>query len=223
MKSQTQMLLAVMLGCTVAAAVVVRRHLSPAPVPEAMNVPPPAPAPEVAVTPTEKPAPLPVRPQTHRPIEPPIASADTTPAPEPAKKAAPIAPAKRPPVAANSKAANNTAGAAGAPKPPRDLANPDARVALSFVGADPIAEQVWATAINDPSVPEHERSDLIEDLNEDGFPDPKNVTMDDVPLIVSRINLIEQMAPSAMDDVNAAAFAEAYKDLNNMLVKLARN
>ena len=91
-----------------------------------------------------------------------------------------------------------------------------ARQALSFVGIDPDAEAVWADAINDPSRTAHERQDLIEDLNEDGFPDPKHVTAADLPLIESRLALIEQFAPDAMDDVNAAAFAEAYKDLVNM-------
>jgi hypothetical protein len=97
------------------------------------------------------------------------------------------------------------------------LAAPDARVALSFVGSDPQAQVVWMNAINDPNVPADERKDLIEDLNEDGFPDPHHITNDDIPLVLSRIDLIEQMAPYAMDDVNAAAMGEAYKDLTNML------
>src|SRR5262249_38670621 len=97
-----------------------------------------------------------------------------------------------------------------------------ARQALSFVGADPMAEAVWAQAINDPNLSAHDRKDLIEDLNEDGFPDPKNITQDDLPLIVNRLALIEAMAPDAMDDTNAAAFAEAYKDLANMLTKLSQ-
>jgi hypothetical protein len=93
---------------------------------------------------------------------------------------------------------------------------PIARQALSFVGADPDAENVWVQAINDPGTSAHDRQDLIEDLNEDGFPDPQHVTSDDLPLIESRIALIEQLAPDSLDDVNAAAFAEAYKDLINM-------
>jgi hypothetical protein len=105
------------------------------------------------------------------------------------------------------------------PKPPTD---PLPRLALSFVGVDGDAEMVWADAINDPGHPANERKDLIEDLNEDGFPDPKHVTANDLPLIVSRLMLIEQLAPSAMDDVNAAAFAEAYKDLVQMFDKAAR-
>jgi hypothetical protein len=131
---------------------------------------------------------------------------DATPAPAPAR------PAQR---------QRTTAGAADAPQPL--VPKPIARTALSYVGADQDAEEVWVNAINDPNRSADERKDLIEDLNEDGFPDPKNITQDDLPLIVSRLMLIEELAPDAIDDVNAAAFAEAYKDLANMLDRLARN
>ena len=88
-----------------------------------------------------------------------------------------------------------------------------------MVGADPAAEQVWIESINDPTISAHDRQDLIEDLNEEGFDDAKNLTPDDLPLIENRIVLIEQLAPDSMDEVNAAAFAEAYKDLINMHTK----
>ncbi len=105
-------------------------------------------------------------------------------------------------------------------KPP--IQDPLARLALSCVGADPEAEGVWLDAINNPDLPANERKDLIEDLNEDGFPDPKNLTPEDLPLIVSRIGLIEAYAANAMDEVNAAAFQEAYKDLVNMYARLVQ-
>ena len=95
-----------------------------------------------------------------------------------------------------------------------------ARAALGLVGADPQAEEVWFAAINDPNIPAKARQDLIEDLNEEGFEDPRHVTDDDLPLIYSRLALIEQLGPDAMDEVNAAAFAEAYKDLVNMVLRL---
>src|SRR5207248_687416 len=50
-----------------------------------------------------------------------------------------------------------------------------ARSALGLVGADEDAEEIWVSAINDPNRSSEERKNLIEDLNEDGFPDPKNV------------------------------------------------
>jgi hypothetical protein len=95
-----------------------------------------------------------------------------------------------------------------------------ARLALGFVGADPQAEEVWYEAINDPNTPPDARKDLIEDLNEEGFANPRQITEDDLPLIYSRIALIEQVAGDAMDDVNAAAFEEAYKDLVNMVARI---
>ncbi len=98
--------------------------------------------------------------------------------------------------------------------------DPDARVALSLVGADDEANLYWMRAINNPNLAAKERQDLIEDLNEEGFPDPKNVTADDLPLILSRMELIEELAPDAMDSVNADAFQEAYKDLVNMYLKV---
>ena len=101
-----------------------------------------------------------------------------------------------------------------APKEP--VRDPVAREALYFVGADPRAEEYWFEAINDPGLSAHERKDLIEDLNEDGLPDPKHPTPDDLPLIVSRIRLIEAVGMDAMDKVNADAFQEAYKDLVNL-------
>jgi hypothetical protein len=101
-------------------------------------------------------------------------------------------------------------------KPP--LQDPFARVALSAVGADPDAERYWYSAINDPTLSAHERQDLIEDLNETGLINPRQPTPEDLPLIVNRLALIEQLAPQAMDEVNLAAFQEAYKDLVNLLV-----
>ena len=96
------------------------------------------------------------------------------------------------------------------------ILDPAARRALRLVGADPEAEAYWLSAINNPEIPAEERKDLIEDLNEDGLSDPKNPSPDDMPLIWSRIELIEEIAPDAMDEVNAAAFAEAYKDLMHL-------
>lgn len=104
------------------------------------------------------------------------------------------------------------------PKPPAQ--DPGARAALSLVGADPTAEVVWASAINNPALPAQERQDLIEDLNEDGFSNKKHPTSADLPLIKARLSLIERLAPEAMDRTNAEAFAEARKDLADLLTKL---
>lgn len=179
---------------------------------------PVAAAPQVA----EAPAPTPAAPEPEpQPLPQPAAvdeapaapEAAASPIPQPPVTAQPIRPAQPP-----RKAAPAQPGDAQGPHP----AVPVARFALSFVGADAGAEAVWASTINDPTVPAEARKDLIEDLNEDGFPDPKHVTAADLPLIMNRMDLIEEMAPDSMDDVNAAAFAEAYKDLVNMMAKAVR-
>lgn len=96
------------------------------------------------------------------------------------------------------------------------IQDPLARAALAYVGVDWEAEMYWCEAINDPNLPPQERQDLIEDLNEDGLSDPKHPTLEDLPIIMSRLRLIELLAPEAMDTVNADAFLEAYKDLANL-------
>ena len=104
----------------------------------------------------------------------------------------------------------------------KNARNPIARKALAGVGSDPESERIWLEAINDPNLPANERQDLIEDLNEDGISNPSKPTQRDLPLIKSRISLIEQLTPSAMDQTNAAAFKEAHKDLVNMVDRMGR-
>ena len=99
------------------------------------------------------------------------------------------------------------------PKPP--LQDPTARVAMSFVGADPEAEAYWLEAIFDPSLPDREREDLMEDLNEEGLSDHKRPGPEDLPLIINRLALIEQIAPEA-DEFMLTHLQEAYKDLVNL-------
>jgi hypothetical protein len=122
--------------------------------------------------------------------------------------------------ATNTNASSQIVQATAAPQ--AGVRDPLARAALSRVGLDSEAESYWAAAINDPNLSEKEREDLIEDLNEVGFEDPKNPTLDELPLILNRLELIEEYAPFAMDDVNARSFAEAYKDLSNMYQRLTR-
>lgn len=97
---------------------------------------------------------------------------------------------------------------------------PLARLALTAVGADDFADQLWLHAINDPAIAADARKDLIEDLNQDGFADAKNPTRDDLALIEARLALIDALAPTAMDKTNADAFIEARKDLLAMHLRL---
>ena len=151
------------------------------------------------------------------PVGPPPAVQEAPP-PAPAPKPAPPPKATKDSNKARKAAAQKNQGRGKADPPPQDVL---AREALSFVGMDSDATAYWVEAINDPNLPAEERKNLIEDLNEDGLPDPKYPTMEDLPLITSRIRLIEQLVPDAMDQDNLDAFAEAYKDLLN-LADLAR-
>ncbi len=92
--------------------------------------------------------------------------------------------------------------------------------ALWYVGVDPEAEKTWMTAINDLNLPPDVRSDLIEDLNDEGYTDNSNPTKADLPLILARLELIERISAHAIDEVNAKAFEEAYKDLLELYVRL---
>ena len=156
------------------------------------------------VQPTPAPAPKPVVSEPSPPAN--IPAVETKPQIQPAP--ANVQPTPRPRIVASQ--GTPPANANGAQ-------DPTAREALSFVGADPDANDYWIGAINDPNLSANERKNLIEDLNEDGLSDPQNPGPDDLPLILNRIQLLEELAPSAMDQVNADAFAEAYKDLVNMV------
>ena len=94
-----------------------------------------------------------------------------------------------------------------------------AREALKTVGIDPVAEKVWFDVINNPETPAKDRKNLIEDLDTTGFKSHKYPTTEDIPLIQSRLMIIEKYASTAMDTVNAKAFQEAKRDLTKMLGK----
>jgi hypothetical protein len=98
---------------------------------------------------------------------------------------------------------------------------PFARVALNYVGADANANAFYVKAINDFGLSNDQRKNLIEDLNQDGFVDRKNLSITrDLPLIDNRLSIIQQLAPTTTDPVNAAALKEAYKDLVKMRERL---
>ena len=139
-------------------------------------------------------------------------TATTPPASTPASQSRPSKPLIAPPSASQA----DSAGSQPLKINGYVVQDPGARLALSFVGTDPDAEAYWGQAINNPNLPTEERKDLIEDLNEDGLSDPHHPTAGDMPIIAYRIQMIESMAPNAMDHANADAFAEAYKDLVNL-------
>lgn len=122
-------------------------------------------------------------------------------------------PAANAAVATSQTASNSAANSPRAKK--RELQDPLARDALSLVGADPAAEAYWLDAIYDSSLPDKEREDLMEDLNEDGLSDPKRPGPQDLPLILNRLAIIEELAPNA-DEFMLRHLGEAYKDLVNL-------
>lgn len=217
---------ALVVTCAVAYVAVVQLTSAPPPpigdveqvaavTPAETTPPPPPPVVEPAPTPELIPeAPVPT-PEVVVAVEaPPLESEPTPkPTPKPAKSgSSPSVPAK------SKKSGWSSPGDETEPLIPISIA----REALVFVGANPLAEDIWLTAINDPKMSAKARSNLIEDLNEDGFTNKKRPTVDDLPLIVSRINFIERHGPDSVDLVNMEAFLEAYKDLLNMYDRLTQ-
>ncbi len=100
------------------------------------------------------------------------------------------------------------------PRVPAIQKEPLARVALNYVGTSDRADQFYQSAIADPNLTPEARKNLIEDLNQDGFTNPKKLTPADLALVDRRIALIDRLAPgSTRDPIMSAAFAEARKDL----------
>ena len=149
---------------------------------------------------------------TTQPAAPAAGDATTAPPNPVPRSAPPPEPSKAAATTPGGVASANQGG--GPAKEP--LQDPLAREVLAFVGADPIAEEYWFAAINDPNLPAQERQDLIEDLNEDGLSDPKHPAPGELPLILNRLALIERIAPTAPDQVNADALQEAYRDLQQL-------
>jgi hypothetical protein len=158
-------------------------------------------------------------PQLERPVAP---TTETSPSPQPApvEKTVTMQPVTEPaPLAPKPKVQSQ----APTVKPPKEpLHDPDARDALALVGMDPAAEQYWMAAIYDTSLPDNEREDLMEDLNETGFADPGNLTADDLALIVNRLAIIDAVLANA-DDFMTPHLLEAQKDLVNMFGKASQH
>jgi hypothetical protein len=92
--------------------------------------------------------------------------------------------------------------------------------ALWYLGVDPAAERTWIRAINDLSLPAGVRSDLIVDMIDEGYSDNSRPGVQDLPLILARLQIIERHAPYATDPVNRAAFEEIYRDLLELYIRL---
>jgi len=103
-----------------------------------------------------------------------------------------------------------------------DEVEAEARAALNFVGQDADAGAVWAAAINDSDLTAETRQQLIEALDVSGLPDLQRLTPEYLPLILSRLAIVEQLAPSALDEANATAFNDVHGRLASLAAALER-
>ena len=99
-----------------------------------------------------------------------------------------------------------------------------ARVALTYVGANEQAGQLFHTAINDLTLKPDQRRELVEDLNRDGLSNKKALSPADLQTIANRYALTQtylQQDYVQNDPVLTKAFLEANKDLAKMLERAA--
>lgn len=105
-----------------------------------------------------------------------------------------------------------------------DGKEPLARVALTYVGANDQALELYHAAVLDPALKPEQRRELVEDLNTDGLSNKKNPSATDLEIIAKRYALTQaylQQDYVQNDKVLNAAFREADKDLRNLLQKAA--
>lgn len=101
-----------------------------------------------------------------------------------------------------------------------DSREPLARVALTYVGANGQAAQLWHTAINDPTLKPAQRRELVLDLDQDGLQNDKTPTPADLPIVANRLSLTQaylQQDYVQNDPLLNKAFLEANKDLQKLL------
>jgi hypothetical protein len=101
------------------------------------------------------------------------------------------------------------------PSKKKVVQDPLARDALGLVGIDPDAEQYWLAALTDANLPKSERQDLVDDLNEQGLPDPKHPTPEDLPVLLARLSMIEELAAENIGP--DLELKEPYDDLVNLV------
>lgn len=94
------------------------------------------------------------------------------------------------------------------------------RLALSYVGGNDQALELFHKAALDPLLKPDQRRNLIEDLNQDGLSNRRNPNPEDLKLIANRFALTQsylQQEYVKNDRTLLAAFQEANKDLGRML------
>ncbi len=101
---------------------------------------------------------------------------------------------------------------------------PLARLALTYVGANEQAAELFHTAVLDQTLTPDQKRNLVEDLNQDGLSNTRNPTPEELKIIANRYKLTQaylQQDYVLNDKLLNAAFREADKDLRNMLQRAA--
>jgi hypothetical protein len=111
----------------------------------------------------------------------------------------------------SAKSQANAGGANGKGK--KVVQDPLAREALALVGVNPEAEKYWYEAVHDGNLPQSERQDLIDDLNEKGLPNPHHPSPSDLPLIRSRIEILQHLIATLPDGLE---YKEAMSDMQRL-------
>jgi len=99
-----------------------------------------------------------------------------------------------------------------------------ARLALAYVGANDQAVELFHDAVLDPTLKPDQTRNLIEDLNQDGLSNRKNLSPADLDIVAKRYTLTQaylQQDYVINNKTLNAAFREADKDLANMLQRAA--
>lgn len=95
-----------------------------------------------------------------------------------------------------------------------------ARESLTMVGVSAEANEYWFAAVNNPEVPTIQRQVLIAALSEVGFEDPNNPTEEELPLIMSRITLLQRLAQNPLDQASATAIQATSAALVDMAAQV---
>ena len=82
-------------------------------------------------------------------------------------------------------------------------------------------DALYKIAIKDTNLTADSRRELIEDLNQDGFDNLKNLSERDQQLVQNRLALIDQSRNAADPKIISDAFNEAEKYLKAMLARSA--
>jgi hypothetical protein len=105
------------------------------------------------------------------------------------------------------------------PNVPQVIDPQKAYVASTLVGISTEANNYWHAAITSPSLSPNDRQTLIMNLAVAGFDDPPSE--DDLPLIMSRIQILQHISQEPMDEGNAAAIAQTFEELVGMAEELS--